>query len=75
MTFGELHLIEFMIFLLQTQQVVMPPLFHDPAIDDNNDAIGIPDSAEPMGNDERRTALHQISQSLLDQNFGLGVQG
>ena len=69
----ELHLVKFVILLPPAQQLVMPALFHDPAVDDNNNAICIPDGAEPMGNHKCRTALHQITQCFLDQDLGFRI--
>ena len=67
-------MIQFIVFLLPVQKIIMSPLLHDPAVADDNDAIGICDGAESMGNNEGRTTFHQVSKGLLNQNFGLGVQ-
>ncbi len=47
---------------------------HTATIHDHN-LIRIPDSGQPMGNHQRCVILGQFVQSLLHQNFGLGIQG
>ena len=38
------------------------------------DLVGTPDRREPMRDDERRAALHQEAQALLDHRFGLRIE-
>ena len=47
----------------------------DPAIVDHQNAIGLHDRAEPMGNDKRRAARQQSFQRTLHEQFGRGVDG
>src|SRR5207249_3956095 len=40
---------------------------HDPALIDHEDLIGSADRREPVGDDERRSALEQVGEGLLNK--------
>ena len=43
MVVGKLHLVEFVVLPLTVKQLFMDALFHDLAVSDHNDAVGIAD--------------------------------
>ena len=45
------------------------------AILQRQDSVGVADGAEPVGDDQAGTSLHQSIQCLLDQDFAFGVEG
>src|SRR5579863_9721098 len=50
-----------------------------PALDDSprfnhQDLVGAADGRQPVGDDKRRAALHQVRQPFLDKRFGLGIE-
>jgi len=48
-------------------------LFHYTPVIQDNDAIGIANRGEAVGDDDRRPACQDLFQSLLEQVFGLGI--
>ena len=46
----------------------------DAAIGEHDNTIRTTNGREPMGNDDRRPAFHQVLQSLLNERFRLGIQ-
>ena len=51
----------------------MGSLLPDFAFVQNNDAIAILDRGEPVGDDQTGSVLHELIQSILDEEFGFGV--
>jgi hypothetical protein len=56
------------------EQLRMRAAFGDLALVEDHYAVRVLDGGEPVGDDQRRTALHQVLQSLLHQAFGSTVQ-
>ena len=50
-------------------QFAMPALFHYPALAQNQNAVGIYHGGQTMSEDQRRAALHQAVQGLLDHRL------
>ena len=48
--------------------------FGDAAVFEDDDAVGVGDRAEPVGDDEARAAFHQRGQAGLDHPFAFGVE-
>src|SRR5690606_21703184 len=40
-----------------------------------DDAVGVLDRRQPVGDDQRRAALRELVERLLDRALGLGVEG
>ena len=51
----------------------MGSLLPDFAFVQNNDAIAILDRGEPVGDDQTGSVRHELIQSILDEEFGFGV--
>ena len=51
----------------------MPALLDDVAVADDQDQIGVANSAQPVGDDEAGLALHQLVHGFLDEHFSAGV--
>ena len=60
--------------VLQHQGVVSPG-FHDPAVIEHQDHVGIPDGRQAVGDHKRRPVPDQICQGLLHKLFRFGIQG
>ena len=56
------------------QQLVVAPLFHDAAVLDHNDLIGLHDRAQPMGHREHRARTLKGGQCLLDAVLTVAVE-
>ncbi len=50
-----------------------PALDNSSRLDDQN-LIGAANRREPVGDDERRAPAHQLSEALLNQHFGFGIE-
>ena len=70
---SKLTIIQLSIKAILLQQFVVPTLLNDVAVADDQDQIGVANSAQPMGDDEASFALHQLVHSFLDEHFGAGV--
>ena len=53
----------------------MGALLLDSAVADDQNAGGVADGGQAVGDDERGTALGQIIKGVLDLGFGDGIQG
>ena len=73
--FLELLTAKIIVITFFIQQFFMAPLFDDFSIAYNKNYIRVTDSGEPVGNNEGCTAAQQLFRSLLDELFGLGVNG
>lgn len=56
------------------QQIVMAAFFNDPAVGHADNAIAAPDGREPVGNDQYRPALHNMTHVCEDQALTLVVE-
>lgn len=70
-----LHPIELFVLAFAGQERRMRAFFHDPAADDNGNAIGTGNGGEPVGDHHSRTPVHQVLQCLLNDGLRLGIQG
>ncbi len=66
--------VELVVAAAELEQRLMRAALDDAAAFDHQDLIGAADGREPVGDDERRAALHQVREALLDQRFGFGVE-
>ena len=48
---------------------------HHPALVEDDDAIGMEDSLEAMGNDYSGLPLQEVPEDLVDQGFGMAIKG
>ena len=55
------------------EEVVVPSLFDDLAVADDEDQIGVSDGGKAVGDDEARLAAHQRAHRRLDQQLGADV--
>ena len=58
----------------QFQQIVVCALFHDAAVVHYDNVVGMPDGAQPVGNDDGRAPLEDVSDVAHDFIFVLGVK-
>ena len=61
-----LHGDEAMVQALLCHQFVVAAGFHDAALIEHNDFIGVANGAQPMGHHQTRPTLHQAADGLLD---------
>ena len=52
----------------------MRALLDDAALVHDQDTVGLEDGCQPMGDDDRRAALHQPVECRLHQCFAFGVE-
>lgn len=52
----------------------MPALLDDIAVADDQDQIGVANSAQAVSDDEAGLALHQLVHGFLDEHFGASVK-
>src|SRR5690606_13017339 len=57
----------------ERQQLVVRAALHDAPAMEQQDLVGVHDGAEPLGDDQGRTALHQILQRATDLDLGAAV--
>ena len=70
-----MHIIEFGVDAVGFQQFFMCTAFDDLPVVEYADEVGILDGGKPVGDDNGRAVFHQIVKCLLDELFGLGVEG
>ncbi len=56
-------------------QRVVPSLFGDLAAVEDENAVAVDHARQPMGEDQRRAALHQPVERFLDHRLVLGIDG
>ncbi len=60
---------------VECEELFVRTLLDDtPIIDDAND-VGMDDRREAVGNDDSRTALHEVIQGTLHKTLALGIEG
>ena len=69
----ELRHIQFIVFALLREQLLVIADFRDLAMVHNHDFIRIPDRTQTVSNDQAGTVLHQTDHRVLDILFGTGV--
>jgi hypothetical protein len=52
----------------------MAALRDEPALIEDDQAVGIPHRREPMGDDERRAVPGEFGQGLLDELLAFGIE-
>ncbi len=67
------HRVERGIFAVVLQEFSVRPLLDDATCLQDNDVVGVLDRRETMGDHQRSAPLQQSSQSLLDDQFGEGI--
>ena len=70
---SKLTIIKLSIKAILLQQFVVPTLLNDVTVADDQDQIGVANSAQAVGDDEAGFALHQLVHGFLDEHFGAGV--
>ena len=70
----ELQGIELIILALLFEQRFVGPFFHNGAVHESNDPVGIPDRGEAVRDHQGRPSLHQLIECILDLDFSLGVK-
>src|SRR6516225_3523360 len=68
-----LQLVQSVVDTAQHQKLLMSALFAQAAFMEDQDAVGMLNRAEAMGDDQRRAAGKQLIQGLAYEQFGLGV--
>ena len=63
-----------MVGAARSEQLLVRAPFDNAALLHHDDAVGAGDRRESMGDDERRTPLHQAFHRLLDHPLAFGVQ-
>ena len=71
---AELRVMQSAVHAADRDEFLMRALLGDALFRDDDDAVRILDRRESMGNDERRAALRQLGQRLLNRRFGLRIQ-
>src|SRR5438105_3258767 len=71
---AELHVIQPRVETIFRHEFVVRSQFHDLAVFENGDAMRDLDRAEPVGNHDRCTILHQPVKRLLHQPFRFAVE-
>ena len=61
-----LHGDEAMVQALLCHQFAVTASFHDAALIEHNDFIGVANGTQPVGYDQTRPTLHQAADGLLD---------
>ena len=56
------------------EQLVVGAALDDPAVVEHDDLVGVADGREPVGDRDRRAALGEAVERLLDGALGLGVE-
>src|SRR5260370_13808307 len=77
---GHAQLLIFVLELIQAivnaalrQQFLVRALFAEASLVEHQDAVGVLDGAQAMGNDQRRASEEQAVERVAGQHFGLGV--
>ena len=70
----ELQAVERGVAAALAQQFVVPAGFDDQSALDHENAIGVHDGGEPVGDDERRAPLAQFGDCLLDVALGFRIE-
>ena len=68
-----LQLVEPRVQAAVSQQLVVIALFPDLAVVDDENAIGVLDRRQPVGDDQRSAIFQELVERLLNQRFGLGI--
>jgi hypothetical protein len=55
-------------------QLVVTPLFLDPTVLDNMDDVSLTDGTQPVSDGDRGPSFRGVCQSLIDLEFGSGIQ-
>jgi len=65
---------EFGVAAVGGHEFVVGADFADAAVFENDDAVGVADGAESVGDDECCSALHELCEASLDESFAFGVE-
>src|ERR1700690_170242 len=71
--FEQLLVIQIGIVAVLSHQFVMSAQFHDSSGVENGDAVGIAHGGNPVGNEDRGSALHDFTQMIEDLVLGMSV--
>src|SRR5215813_5447280 len=71
---AELELVKPLIEAAAAQEVLVAALVHETPLVEDDDAVGVLDGREPMGDDKGGPPLHEIDQSALDRGLRLRVE-
>ncbi len=71
---AELCVVETTIDALAAEEVAVGALFLDTVRSDDNDAVGVLDRRQAVGDHQRRAAFREFEQRLLDVPLGFGVE-
>ena len=71
----ELGLDEKTIGAVALDQFVVAAAFHDPAVVENEDAVGMADGGETVGDDQAGAAVHEPFERFVDEALALGIEG
>ena len=69
----KLAVIEFVIESAFGEQLLVCALFNNVAVLHNKDNIAFLDCSKSVGNNKARLALHHLGKSLLNTDFGKGI--
>src|SRR5262250_1786318 len=56
------------------EELSVPARLHDVPLVHHDHAIGAPDGAQAVGDDEEGPPLHQVGQGILDEGLALGIE-
>lgn len=71
----QLSLNQFEVTTFSFDQLIMRTFLGDITILDNMNYVGFPDRRQPMRNGDGRPPNRGVGQSLVDLQFGRGIQG
>jgi hypothetical protein len=73
--FDEPERVKILVESFMVHQFSMSAGFHEAPFVEDEDAIGSLDGRQAVSNDKGRSSFHELLQCLLDESFGLTVQG
>ena len=73
--FFKLPAVQGVVISTQSEQFFMAALLHDSSVPDYQDQISLADGGQPVGDQEGGPVLQQVFNGVLNQLFGLGVDG
>src|SRR5438105_4679154 len=72
---GVVYAAGFTVGAAEFHEFVVGALLDDFAIDEDDDAVGMHDGGEAVGDDEGGAVAHEVFEGILDEVFAGGVEG